>query len=359
MISFCIITKNEEENLKRCISSIMKLCPDDEIVVADTGSTDGTVTMATELGAKVFNFEWIDDFSAARNFVAEKAGGEIIVMLDSDEELTSIDRESLIQIFHKNSDTVGRIEIHNLINSGDENTAGVEWISRVYSPAGYHYTGKVHEQIACIGSDRSPDDKNVIDISIKANHYGYALSPEEKSKKADRNIVLLLKELNEEKAEDKKPYIYYQLGKSFYFKGDYEKASEHFSKALEYDLDPRLEYVIDCVVSYGYALLNSGRVEEAMMLTGGYDTFKGDADFLFVLGLVLMNNAAFDDAVSVFEQATHINNAKVDGVNSYKALYNIGVILECRGMADEALSYYKKCGDYEKAKQRLEALKPT
>lgn len=67
------------------------------------------------------------------------------------------------------------------------------------------------------------------------------------------------------------------------------------------------------------------------MLEAVYDDFKGDADYLFVLGLIYMNNAQFSKAIENFLSATKLPSSVVDGVNSYSAFYNVGVILECLG----------------------------
>src|SRR5690242_5378631 len=81
-ISACLIVKNEEANLLRCLGSIRSSV--DEIVVVDTGSTDRTVSVAESLGARVFHFEWCDDFSAARNESLRHAIGDWIIWVDGD-----------------------------------------------------------------------------------------------------------------------------------------------------------------------------------------------------------------------------------------------------------------------------------
>ena len=73
-ISVCIITKNEAHNLEICLERLAKY--DYEIVVIDTGSTDGSVELAKKYTDKVFDFVWVDDFSAARNYAIEKATNE-------------------------------------------------------------------------------------------------------------------------------------------------------------------------------------------------------------------------------------------------------------------------------------------
>lgn len=85
MLSVCIIARNEESSLPRAIESVRPVA--DEVVVADTGSTDRTVEIAKTLGAVVSHFPWCDDFSAARNFAIDQARGDWIFWLDADEEL--------------------------------------------------------------------------------------------------------------------------------------------------------------------------------------------------------------------------------------------------------------------------------
>ena len=69
-ISLCMIVKNEEAVIKRCLESVKEVV--DEIIVVDTGSQDRTKEIAEEEGAQVYQFPWIDDFAAARNFLFPK-----------------------------------------------------------------------------------------------------------------------------------------------------------------------------------------------------------------------------------------------------------------------------------------------
>jgi len=82
-ISLCMIVKNEEKVIERCLSSVAHLV--DEVVIVDTGSIDNTKEIITRYTSNIYDFEWINDFSAARNFAASKATGEWILVLDADE----------------------------------------------------------------------------------------------------------------------------------------------------------------------------------------------------------------------------------------------------------------------------------
>ncbi len=82
-ISLCMIVKNEEKVLERCLNSVKDLV--DEIIIADTGSTDRTKEIAGRFTKNIYDFPWIDDFSAARNFAYDKATKEYILWLDADD----------------------------------------------------------------------------------------------------------------------------------------------------------------------------------------------------------------------------------------------------------------------------------
>lgn len=89
-ISLCMIVKNEEKLLRRCLDSVHDLV--DEIVIVDTGSNDLTKEIASEYTDKIFDFEWIDDFSAARNFSFSKCSMDYIYVADADEYLDDENR---------------------------------------------------------------------------------------------------------------------------------------------------------------------------------------------------------------------------------------------------------------------------
>lgn len=86
-LSICLLTRNEQANLPRVLGSVVGL--DAEVVVVDTGSSDRTVEVAAQHGAKVYSFAWDDDFAAGRNYALEQATGEWVLWLNPDEELAT------------------------------------------------------------------------------------------------------------------------------------------------------------------------------------------------------------------------------------------------------------------------------
>lgn len=84
-ISLCMIVRNEAPIIERVLAGAKAFC--NELIVVDTGSTDGTQDLARAMGAKVFNFPWINDFAAARNYSFSLASGDWILWLDADDVL--------------------------------------------------------------------------------------------------------------------------------------------------------------------------------------------------------------------------------------------------------------------------------
>ncbi len=353
-LSVCIITKNEAEKLKKCLKALAPYPW--ELVVVDTGSEDNSVEIAKQYGANICSFSWVDDFAAAKNYAIAQAKNEMVLVLDTDEYLEPLDYKKLMRQVEANPRAVGRIMRRNVFVADGEEKETVEYIHRIFSKELYCYQGRIHEQVIRkdadpAGEDRWDHETYYTDLSIF--HDGYSGTEEERQKKAQRNIRLLL-EAQKDSPED--PYLQYQLGKGYYMAGNYEEAANWFDKALYYNLNPGLEYVIDMVETYGYALLKLGRPQAALMLEGVYNEFGKSADFQFLMGLIYMNNEMFDKAVEEFIKATKHETARTVGANSYLAWYNAGVIRECLGDTKAARKYYRNCGNYEKAKGRLKVL---
>ena len=106
-ISLCMIVKNEEKVIERCLRSVKNLV--DEIIIVDTGSTDKTKEIVHKYTNNVYDFKWCDDFSKARNFSFSKATKEYILWLDADDVILKKDREMFISLkktLDKNIDIV-------------------------------------------------------------------------------------------------------------------------------------------------------------------------------------------------------------------------------------------------------------
>lgn len=354
MISFCIIGKNEEMVLDKCLSALVPFGY--EIVFVDTGSTDQTKEIARKYTDKVYDFEWVNDFSAARNFSISKATSEYILPIDCDEIITEFNKEETEKLISIYPDAVGRLlrvdEFSRALDggSGDDYFASNVRVSRLFSKRLYHYVGSIHEQVMRIDGGQSLS----YNIPLKMLHSGYDGDIEIVKKKSERNRSLLIKEF--EKCPND-PYVLYQLGQTYFMEHDYENALMYYDKMLTIDVNPQLEYVQNGVEAYGYSLVETKQYERALGLAGVYNEFANTSDFVFLMGLIYMYNGMLDEAIAEFLKATQIKEVKVHGTNSFRAYYNIGVIYECAGMIEDACMYYEKAGEFKQAKARLSELR--
>lgn len=347
MISICMIVKDESEVLEKCLESIKGY--NYEIIIVDTGSTDNTKEIAKKYTRNVFDFDWCNDFSKARNFSVSKASSDFILVLDADEIILNLDKKELEKIIMKNSKDVGRVLRKNEYLRENNKFTYNEYVNRLFNKNQYEYDGIIHEQIT------SKDNKTyrTYNLPIVLKHLGYDTEEISRKNKVNRNIALLNESL---RAEGDDPYIYYQLGKSFYMNGNFIDAKINFEKALNFNLDTKFEYVQDLIESYGYSLINLGEYKDSMKFLNLYDEFKSSADFIFLIALIYMNNGLFHEAITEFERAKSMKACKMEGANDYLASYNIGVILECLGNEEKALEYYEMCNSYENALKRIDLI---
>lgn len=351
-LSVCIITKNECAMLQKCLDHLAPYTQKygHEIIITDTGSTDGTIEMCRKYTEQIYEFPWINDFSAARNFAASKASHDWILCIDSDEYIRIWDENELQTHMQKYPDIIGNIIQSNTCGFGKNQHISNDRASRFYNRTYYHFCRPIHEQLEPVNPETG---HHYLSLNVIVDHMSYAGTPEELYAKAQRNIGMLKKELT---CNPHDPYTLFQLGQSYYMIGDFQNALVYYDRGLSEDVDPNLGYVRTMVNSYGYTLLELKEYARALELEGVYQTFADRADFVFLMGLIYLNNALFDDAISQFEKATTFPHSTVDGANSYRAWHNLGVIYECMGYTDKAYEYYQKCGDFPPATERIRAI---
>ncbi len=347
-ISVCIITKNEEKNIARCLSSISSY--GFEIIVVDTGSTDNTKAIAAEYADKVLDFVWVNDFSAARNFSLSQAGYDYVLILDSDEVVLSLDLEAIGQLIAKHPGEVGLIARDNHYISNQTDTVYQDHVERLFNRKLYHYESPIHEQVV---NNSSGMQYKSYDIPLLVDHIGYTGTPEELRAKVERNNALLLKELEK---DSENPYLYFQIGQSYNMIYDYENSYQYYQKALGYDVNPDEEWVQMMMIAYANALLHTGRENEALQLEAVYDAFATTSDFFCVMGQIYLANGQYMKAMMEFVKAIHCPLAREKGTNSFIPTYNIGLINELLGDKDAALMHYRNCGDFPMAVAKVEEL---
>lgn len=230
-ISACWIVKNEGTALAASIMSV-KDCAG-ELIVTDTGSTDDTVRIAREHGARVEHFKWTDDFAAARNFCLSFAAGEYVIFLDADEyfepALHKADRYIIADIFSKTGvDTlqVNRIELD--INAGK--VIGSEPHARLLRRAAIHYEQRIHE-LMTVKDGKAP--ATLLLENYRLMHTGY--SADRVMEKYRRNIRYLEAQQAELHSVFDRFHNHAYLMREYAAVKDYEKAVAHCRYLLDHD----------------------------------------------------------------------------------------------------------------------------
>ena len=226
-LSQCMIVKNEAENIERALSWGRGIV--DEQIVVDTGSTDGTAELARKAGARVYEFAWRDDFSAAKNFAIEKARGRWIAFLDADEYFSREDAAKM-RTYAKKLDggPYGQILSAWLHVDNEGRTMAVGTQVRVFVNAPYlRYRRRIHEYLASSDPKRGLMTDAVAELTIF--HTGYGKRENEKKNKERRNLRLIQMELADHPQDcDMLGY----LGDEHYSFGEYEEAEEAFRSSI-------------------------------------------------------------------------------------------------------------------------------
>lgn len=224
-VSVCIIAKNEEKYIEECLKRVKE--NGFEIIVTDTGSTDKTKEIAEKYADKVLDFEWINDFSAARNFCAAAASNDWILALDCDEMLESLDVGKVCAMLKEHPSDKG-IVCFKLLFQNEAGEELFEWdkLARMYNRQFYEFRGAIHEQLASKGH---PHVCGNMTLPINVVHLGYNISGEEMLKKQRRNLELLEKSLEN---QPNSSYLWFQLGNSHFIIKEYESAVSDYEKSL-------------------------------------------------------------------------------------------------------------------------------
>ncbi len=150
-ISLCMIVRDEEQTIGRCLDSIQSLV--DEIIVVDTGSIDRTQEIVREYTPHIYEFPWVDDFSAARNFSFSKATQDYILWLDADDVLLEDAQELLRKLKWELDDKIDAVSMpyHLVMDSNGKPLYCTRRYRLVKRECGFEWFGKVHEYLAVHG----------------------------------------------------------------------------------------------------------------------------------------------------------------------------------------------------------------
>ena len=347
-ISICIIAKNEEKYIEGCLQHLKPF--GFEIVIADTGSTDRTKEIAEKYADTVVDFEWVDDFSAARNFCAEHATNNWILALDCDEYLESFDYKNIRILTQKLPRCVGRFPLKNLVMGNDGvQRYTVDIVTRFYNKKRFFWVDPIHEQLVRI-EDPTNLEFPCFDMPMEAIHHGYNISGEEMVEKQLRNLRLLGKQLEKNPRE---PYVWFQIGQSQFVLGNYDKAVDAYEMALSFNPSFDRFFVEVLIESLSKAYLNVDRAQDAVNLLLKYsDRFK-TAKYVFGLAAAYQENNQMLQALMSYIKATTMKDREELGDSLFVCYNNIICIYKEMGQEDMANMYMDLYEKYRLEKERI------
>ncbi|MCC8023774.1 MAG: glycosyltransferase [Clostridium sp.] len=216
-ISLCMIVKNEEEVLGRCLASVRDLV--DEIIIVDTGSEDRTKEIASEFTDRIYSFQWEDDFSAARNYAFSKASKDFCMWLDADDVMEEKDRERFLALRRELTPETD-IVMMRYNTAFDDDGKPSFWYYRerlIRNDQTHFWQGAVHEVITPRGRILYWDAA----VSHRKLH----------GRDPDRNLNIYRKMLSQGAALSARENYYY--ARELYYHEMYEEALEIFGRFLE------------------------------------------------------------------------------------------------------------------------------
>lgn len=225
-LSICMIVRDEEKFLDRCLRSLKPLIDLNiaELIVVDTGSIDNTVEIAKKYTKYVYFKEWNNSFSEARNYSISFAKGEYIFIMDADQEMEYSEIKKLIKLFSSNN--YKKFNTYSLVYKNFTNEELSEYtyfsLNLIFKNDGYFkYEGKIHNQPLY----KSP----VKNLEIYMLHYGYIMTEDMKEKKFRRTATLLKEEIEN---DPENIYYIYQLSRSYEMHNDTKEAVIELEKYL-------------------------------------------------------------------------------------------------------------------------------
>jgi len=347
-LSLCMIVKDEEEMLPRCLAAVAPAV--DEIVIVDTGSTDRTIEIAREHNATVIEKPWTGSFSDARNASFNAATGDWIVYLDADEVLVAEDVDRLRKLTGRTWREAFYIVMTSYTGELGDGAAMTNNTLRVFrNRPNYRFEGRLHEQIAhnlpLYAAGR------VEQSSVRVEHYGYLGAVRDAKEKSRRNLDLLKAQQAESPSD---AFLHFNLGTEYAVVGDYRSALTELEQAwslVKSQGQEDREYVPVLLHRLVTALRRCGRPQEAIARAEEALTrFPGFTDMVFDLALASLALNREDDAISHWKRCIEMGDAPARfggslGAGTYLPRISLAELHARRGELEQAETLLDWCID--------------
>lgn len=338
-ISLCMIVKNEEKYLAKCLNSVKDIV--DEIVIVDTGSKDKTVKIAETFGAKIYYFQWTNNFSEARNESLKYATKDWILIMDADDEFCIEDKDKFKELINNLSDENSLYYFETLNYCGnfvDSNNISINLNPRLFkNNHGFYYKGEVHNQL--LNSSFKVKDTN---YPIRIYHYGYLDESIKSKNKRNRNIELLKEQLRKNPNDN---YANFNIGNEHFALGDMRKALFYYYKSYE-NFKPNIGYGFILFIRIVIANYTIGEYDKALEFADlGLQYYPPVTDLYFLKATIykILNRPTL--AIKSLEKCVELGDPPSDlkflyGTWSFKALFELGNIYASIRDNVTAYNYY-------------------
>lgn len=293
-ISLCLIAKNEEHSIGRCLKSAKPFV--EQIVVVDTGSTDFTVEIAEEMGAEVYHHLWQDDFALARNISLAKATGDWILFLDCDEELDAKTAPLLREVVKSDNYDGYWVDMVNMFDN-KPNTRFQGFRLFRNSPL-HRFECPIHEQVLpSVIRNSSPEKIGKSNITIY--HYGYENDETTHRNKIERNLRILQKAM---KDYGNTGFIPFYIAVEQQKLGNFQKALEFYQLSLQ-RTDLKESYAPAMIRSMVNCYQNLGQYQEGLVFVDKYlKIYPNYTDLVFLKGILYYNLGQTNECLACMNQ---------------------------------------------------------
>lgn len=311
-VTVALMVKNELSNLIETVPFFKKYF--EEVVIIDTGSTDGTVNFLEEQNIKFKVAKWNYNFSEIRNMLIEESTGDYILMLDADER---IDEEFVLEM-RKELETpksAYEVKIINITDSGSLNVSHIN--IRLFKRDGqFYYDGKIHEQL------KHPRGYKPTKSKLVLKHYGYQSEVVKAKNKRKRNMRILKDEL---KRNPNDPFQNFNYSTELISAKKYNEAILHLKTAARNGRGA--SYESEIYRNIIFCLMETKRTEDAETIAReAIDRFKSDTRFYFVLAGILQKQGRLEDAEHTMKMGlgAFLSNGKtIDGTENVYLLWEM------------------------------------
>ncbi len=338
-VSLCLIVKNEEKTLKRCLQSVVDLV--DEIIVVDTGSEDESVNIAKEFGAKIGTFKWNQNFSEARNYAISLATKEWIFFIDADEYLRREDSVKLIQAFNDFSYDSYVVKVLSLNTVDDYQNLLMNLNHRIFkNHKGFYYSGPIHEQLQCENNIEQQDNFKIIDVGFY--HTGYIREVVNEKHKTDRNLEILTKLAKKDPTND---YNLFNLATEYSQMNQIQEALELYDTVYRH-ANFSLGFMPKLVIFRIQCLVNLDKLEEALeAIEEGLTIYPDYTELVYYRASIELSLGLVLKAVESFKKCLEMGKPRVE-IEFQPLCYGFGPHYELAKVYEEQKEYIKAIDHY-------------